>query len=77
MGWIESQFETVSPDDYTDYGIGYDYASIMHYPPGGWFTTRNASFMDVVGASKLSKGDAEILNRAYCGNRGAPFHIHC
>lgn len=57
-----------------DYGLPYDFDSVMHYPviKNGPFLARreHASQSDRMGSGKLSKGDAEVLNRAYCGSKG-------
>ena len=53
----------MNPAFTTTLGLGYDYASIMHYD--SYFFIRNNPTIPIGGAQELSPLDAEKANRLY------------
>lgn len=69
---FEHNFQKLRADGGTDFGLGYDYASIMHYGPFAF--SRNGSptiiplkaITNIGQATRLSPKDVATLNRMYC-----------
>ncbi|KAH8374309.1 hypothetical protein KR200_007712 [Drosophila serrata] len=68
----EHNFERLRGDGVTDYGLGYDYESIMHYGPFAFSRNGNPTIIPLQGnviigqANKLSPRDVATLNLMYC-----------
>ncbi|KAH8282685.1 hypothetical protein KR054_009133 [Drosophila jambulina] len=68
----EHNFNKLRADAVTNFGLGYDYDSIMHYGPFGFSRNGNPTIVPlqanvVIGqATRLSPRDVATLNRMYC-----------
>lgn len=75
---MHSEFEKVDDTEYTDYGTGYDYYSIMHYPKNAFaideskrtISAKNPKLNKIIGQrDSISRGDIRRINRMYeCKN---------
>lgn len=71
-------FEKVSEDEISSYGIGYDYDSVLHYSPYA-FSSNNKKTIEAIGSPSIndrmgqrvgfSKGDIAKINAMYCSKK--------
>jgi hypothetical protein len=70
---MESQFHTVDPQWFYNFGTSYDLLSIMHYPRWAFssngrdtITPREPGFLDIIGETGVqSSGDIARINNMY------------
>ncbi|KAH8233895.1 hypothetical protein KR032_002390 [Drosophila birchii] len=68
----ENNFAKLRAEGVTDFGLGYDYESIMHYGPYAFSRSGDPTILPLqakakIGqATRLSPRDVETLNRMYC-----------
>lgn len=75
---VHSEFEKVDSEEYTDFGTGYDYYSIMHYTKNAFaideskrtISAKNPKLNKIIGQrDSISRGDIRRINRMYkCEN---------
>merc|ERR1712055_806955 len=74
-------FEKLDKEEYYNFGLPYDYLSVMHYSgslfsngKGKTILTKDSSMQDVIGrAEGVSDGDIELVKRMYkCNGKTEP-----